>query len=70
MILTQTILLGKGKFHPPGRGKLGNVQVKQMVDLVRGFQGGKQVIPVKASSPAIAEMLHKILDRVPKTGER
>jgi len=60
----QTILLGKGKFHPPCRDKLGNVDIKQMVDLVRGFQVGKQIIPMKAISPPTAERLDTILDRL------
>jgi mono/diheme cytochrome c family protein len=44
----QSILLGKGKFMLPMSDKLGSVDVKQMVALVRAFQGGKQVIPVEA----------------------
>lgn len=43
----QSILLGKGKFMLPMSDKLGNVDVNQMVALVRAFQGGKQVIPVE-----------------------
>lgn len=43
----QAILLGKGKFMLPNSDKLGTVDVKEMVALVRGFQGGKQVIPVE-----------------------
>jgi mono/diheme cytochrome c family protein len=39
-------LLGKGKFMPPMAEKLGAVDVKQMVSLVRAFRGGKQVIPL------------------------
>jgi mono/diheme cytochrome c family protein len=48
---TQSILLGKGKFMLPMSDKLGDVDVKQMVTLVRGFQGGKQIIPVEAPKP-------------------
>jgi mono/diheme cytochrome c family protein len=44
----QSILLGKGKFMLPMSDKLGTVDVKQMVSLVRAFQGGKQVIPLEA----------------------
>jgi mono/diheme cytochrome c family protein len=44
----QSILLGKGKFMLRMSDKLGSVDVKQMVALVRGFQGGKQVVPVEA----------------------
>ncbi len=32
----------------PMTDKLGSVDVKQMVALVRGFKGGKQVIPLQA----------------------
>jgi mono/diheme cytochrome c family protein len=46
--LAQSILLGKGKFMPPMSDKLGTVDVKQIVSLVRAFQGGKQVIPSEA----------------------
>jgi mono/diheme cytochrome c family protein len=44
---SQSILLGKGKYMPSMSDKLGAVDVKEMVALVRGFQGGKQVIPVE-----------------------
>jgi mono/diheme cytochrome c family protein len=43
----QSILLGKGKFMLPNSDKLGTVDIKEMVALVRGFQGGKQVIAVE-----------------------
>jgi mono/diheme cytochrome c family protein len=46
--LAQSILLGKGKFMPPMAEKLGAVDVKQMVSLVRAFRGGKHVIPLPA----------------------
>jgi mono/diheme cytochrome c family protein len=46
--LAQSILLGKGKFMPPMAEKLGVVDVKIMVSLVRAFRGGKQVIPLPA----------------------
>jgi mono/diheme cytochrome c family protein len=42
--LTRSILDGKGKSMPRMRGKLGSVDVKQMVALVRAFRGGKLVI--------------------------
>jgi mono/diheme cytochrome c family protein len=48
---SQSILLGKGKFMLPMSDKLGAVDLKQMVALVRGFQGGKQVIPVEEPKP-------------------
>jgi mono/diheme cytochrome c family protein len=46
--LAHSILQGKGKFMLPMTDKLGLVDVKQMVALVRGFKGGKQVIPLQA----------------------
>jgi mono/diheme cytochrome c family protein len=46
--LAHSILEGKGKFMLPMKDKLGAVDVKQMVALVRGFQGGKQVIDLEA----------------------
>jgi mono/diheme cytochrome c family protein len=46
--LSHSILQGKGKFMLPMTDKLGSVDVKQMVALVRGFKGGKQVIPLQA----------------------
>jgi mono/diheme cytochrome c family protein len=46
--LSQSILQGKGKFMLPMKDKLGTVDVKQMMSLVRGFDGGKQVIPLEA----------------------
>ncbi len=46
--LSNSILRGKGKFMLPMTDKLGSVDVKQMVALVRGFKGGKQVIPLQA----------------------
>ncbi|HVC92646.1 MAG TPA: c-type cytochrome [Pirellulales bacterium] len=49
--LTHSILEGKGKFMLPMKDKLGAVDVKQMVALVRKFQGGKQVI--KAEGPKL-----------------
>jgi mono/diheme cytochrome c family protein len=46
--LSHSILQGKGKFMLPMTDKLGSVDVKQMVALVRGFKGGKQIIPLQA----------------------
>jgi mono/diheme cytochrome c family protein len=46
--LSQSILQGKGKFMLPMKDKLGSVDVKQMVALVRGFTGGKQVVALEA----------------------
>ncbi len=54
--LAQSILLGKGKFMLPNADKLGTVDMKQMVALVRGFEGGKQIVPVeepKAIGPQV-----------------
>jgi len=42
--LSHSILEGKGKAMPRMKEKLGSVDVKQMVSLVRAFQGGKQVV--------------------------
>jgi mono/diheme cytochrome c family protein len=50
--LVQSILQGKGKFMLPMKDKLGSVDVKQMVALVRAFQGGKQVVPLEAPKAA------------------
>jgi cbb3-type cytochrome c oxidase subunit III len=44
--LSHSILEGKGKFMLSMKDKLGSVNVKEMVALVRKFEGGKQVIPV------------------------
>jgi mono/diheme cytochrome c family protein len=46
--LSHSILEGNGKFMLPMKDKLGSVDVSQMVALIRGFQGGKQVIPLAA----------------------
>jgi mono/diheme cytochrome c family protein len=46
--LSHSILEGKGKFMLPMKDKLGNVDVKQMVALVRGFEGGKQIVELEA----------------------
>jgi len=50
--LVQSILEGKGKFMLPMKDKLGPVNVKEMVALVREFTGGKKVIPLAAPKPA------------------
>jgi mono/diheme cytochrome c family protein len=52
--LAHSILDGKGKFMLPMKDKLGTIDVKQMVALVRGFDGGKQIIepePAKGFGP-------------------
>jgi mono/diheme cytochrome c family protein len=49
--LAQSILQGKGKFMLPWKDKLGDVDVKQMVALVRGFEGGKQEVPLEIPKP-------------------
>jgi mono/diheme cytochrome c family protein len=43
----QSILLGKGKFMPANADKLGAVDMKNLVTLVRGFEGGQQVIAIE-----------------------
>jgi mono/diheme cytochrome c family protein len=50
--LGQSILEGKGKFMLPMKDKLGPVNVKDMVALVREFKGGKKVIPLAEPKPA------------------
>ena len=45
--LAHSILQGKGKFMLPMKDKLGSVDVKQMVALVRRFEGGKQIVPLQ-----------------------
>jgi mono/diheme cytochrome c family protein len=50
-MLAQSILQGKGKFMLPMKDKLGTVDVKQMVALVRAFEGGKQVVKLEAPKP-------------------
>jgi mono/diheme cytochrome c family protein len=49
--LSHSILQGKGKFMLPMKDKLGPVNATQMVALVRGFEGGKQVIPLASPKP-------------------
>jgi mono/diheme cytochrome c family protein len=46
--LSHSILEGKGKFMLSMKDKLGPVNVAEMVKLVRGFEGGKQVIALAA----------------------
>jgi mono/diheme cytochrome c family protein len=43
--LSRSILDGKGKSMPKMKGKLGSVDVKEMVAFVRAFKDGKQVVP-------------------------
>lgn len=53
--VAKSVLDGKGKFMLPMKDKLGAVDVKQMVALVRAFEGGQKVVPVegpKAPGPA------------------
>jgi mono/diheme cytochrome c family protein len=47
----QSILVGKGKFMPANADKLGTVDMKQLVALVRAFQGGKQIVAVEDPKP-------------------
>jgi mono/diheme cytochrome c family protein len=63
--LAQSILLGKGKFMRPMADKLGTVDIKQIVALVRGFQGGKQVIPLGA--PAGPKPFAPVIVATPST---
>jgi mono/diheme cytochrome c family protein len=54
--LAHSVLEGKGKFMLPMKDKLGSVDVKQMVTLIRGFDGGQQVVepePIKAEGPIL-----------------
>jgi cbb3-type cytochrome c oxidase subunit III len=46
--LKRSVLEGKGKFMLPMKDKLGTVDAKDMVALVRGFRDGKQIIPLEA----------------------
>jgi mono/diheme cytochrome c family protein len=72
--LAHSILEGKGKFMLPMKDKLGTVDVKQMVALVRDFQGGKQVIALEAPkapgppAPAIVTPPAAILSAPSGTG--
>lgn len=45
--LTHSILEGKGKFMLPMKDKLGSVDVREMVALMRAFEGGRQTIAVE-----------------------
>ncbi len=57
--LSHSILQGKGKFMLPMKDKIGTVDVSQMVKLIRGFDGGKQVIALeapKAAGPVILDV--------------
>ena len=54
--LGHSILEGKGKFMLPMKDKIGSVDVKQMVTLVRGFNSGQQIIepePIKTEGPIL-----------------
>jgi mono/diheme cytochrome c family protein len=50
--LEHSILEGKGQFMLPMKDKLGPVNVKDMVALIREFRGGKKVIPLAPPKPA------------------
>src|SRR5207344_3445879 len=56
--LARSILEGKGKSMRPMREKVGSSDVGDLVLLIRGFRGGRQVIsddttePIAASPPA------------------
>jgi mono/diheme cytochrome c family protein len=49
--LAHSILDGKGKFMLPMKDKLGSIDVKQMVALVRGFEDGKQTVELEGAKP-------------------
>ena len=49
--LSHSILEGKGKSMPRWKGKLGSVDVKQMVAFVRAFREGGQVVPDSEEPP-------------------
>jgi len=49
--LAQSILQGKGKFMLPRKAELGSVDVKDMVALMRRFEGGKYVVPLEVAAP-------------------
>jgi mono/diheme cytochrome c family protein len=79
--LSQSILQGRGKFMLPMKDKLGSLDVKQMVTLVRGFSGGKQVVALEAPklpgppAPAVVSApteatLPKLSSLPPATAER
>ena len=54
--LAHSVLEGKGKFMLPMKDKLGSVDVREMVALVRAFEGGRQTIEVegpKAPGPEV-----------------
>jgi mono/diheme cytochrome c family protein len=50
--LSRSILEGKGKSMPRMKGKLGSVDVQQMVAFVRGFRGGDQVVDDEPAEPS------------------
>jgi cytochrome c oxidase cbb3-type subunit 3 len=50
--LARSILEGKGKSMPRMRKKLGSVDVRRMVALVRAFQGGRQVVSSEPGPPS------------------
>ncbi len=53
--LSRSILDGKGKSMPRMKDKLGSVDVRQMVALVRGFRGGAQVVEDEPEEPVAPE---------------
>jgi cbb3-type cytochrome c oxidase subunit III len=66
--LAHSIVEGKGKFMLPMKDKLGTIDVKEMVALVRGFDGGKQIIepePPKGFGPPPPTILPKPEDLLP-----
>jgi mono/diheme cytochrome c family protein len=50
--LLHSIMEGKGKIMVPMKDKLGKADAEQMVAFVRGFKGGKQVVPLEPQ-PAV-----------------
>jgi mono/diheme cytochrome c family protein len=74
--LNHSILEGKGKFMLPMKDKLGSVDAKEMVALVRRFDGGKQIIPLELPkapgppAPAVVTVPSTILTPAPGTGAK
>jgi mono/diheme cytochrome c family protein len=64
--LGRAILEGKGKSMPPMRGKLGSVDVGQMVAFVRAFRGGKQAVAEDEEETPPAPQ--RSVEPVPMTG--
>jgi mono/diheme cytochrome c family protein len=72
--LAQSILLGRGKFMLPMSDKLGSVDMKQLVALVRRFPGG-QVVPAEPPKlpstplPPIGQPQPRLVPTAQKAGD-